>query len=119
MRKRQIAIVYTHHLFASAIACLLETEPRLQVACVDATQPDIGKELHRLQPQVVVVERDCQGPWKDPISMQIPDGNPWELVIVLGLRQPEMELFYDHRVSVATPDTLLAAVLENRGGRHR
>ncbi len=112
MTKRQVAILYTHPLFAKGIACLLEAEPGIQVSCVDARLPDAADELHRLQPEVVVIEQDLQGPALGSIPMQLLGSEKWALTIVLGLRHPEMELFYNRRVNVATPDTLLKAVLD-------
>lgn len=116
MHQRRVAIVYTHPLFAQGIACLLEVEPRLQVACIDARQPEAAEELNRLQPEVVLIEHDLRGPALGSIPMQLLSGDRWALLIVLGLRAPEMELFYNRRVRVATPDTLLEAVLEGGYG---
>jgi DNA-binding NarL/FixJ family response regulator len=121
MSKRQVAILYTHPLFAKGIACLLEAEPRLQVSCIDARRVDAAEQLRQLQPQVVVIEHDLQGPAVGSIPVQLLGSEKWALTIVLGLRHPEMELFYNRRVNVATPDTLLKAVLDevtpaNRSG---
>ncbi len=117
MAKRRVAILYTNPLFAQGIACLLEAEPRVQVSCIDARRPEAAEELRRLQPQVVVIEHDLQGPAVGSIPAQLLGSDRWALTIVLGLRHPEMELFYNRRVSVATPDTLLKAVLEEGAPR--
>ncbi len=117
MTRRRVAILYTHPLFAKGIACLLEAEPRLHVSCINATHLDAAEELQRLQPQVVVIEHDLQGPALGSIPMQLLGSEKWALTIVLGLKHPEMELFYNRRVNVATPDTLLQAVLEEDAPR--
>jgi DNA-binding NarL/FixJ family response regulator len=115
MAQRKVVILFTHPLFAKGIACLLEVEPQIQVFCVDARRPEAADELHQLQPEVVVVEHDLQGPAVGSIPVQLLGNDKWALTIVLGLRHPEMELFYNRRVNVATPDTLLQAVLEGIG----
>lgn len=112
MAKRQVAILYIHPLFAQGIARLLEADPRVQVSCVDASHPEAVDELRRLAPQVVVIEHDLQGPALGSVPIRILGSEEWALLIVLGLKQPEMELFYNRRVSIATPATLLEAVLE-------
>ena len=112
MVRRQIAILYTNPLFAQSIACLLEVEPKISVSCVDASRVDAAAELRRLQPQVVLVERELKGSALGSAMMLFLDSQKWPLTIVLGLGHPDMEIFYNRRVSVATPDTLLQAVLE-------
>ncbi len=112
--KRRVAIVFTNPLFAQGIACLLEAEPRLQVVCVDARKPDATEGLRRLEAQVLLVERDLQG----SIPIQLLSNEGRMLMIVLSLNAPGMEMFYTRRVGVATPDTLLRAVLEEGAGLH-
>lgn len=115
---RRVAIVFINPLFAQGIACLLETEPHLQVVCIDARNPDAAEGLRRLEPQVVLVEQDSQGSALCSVPMQLFSHEGWMLLIVLGLQAPEMEMFYKRRVRVATPDTLLQAVLEEGDGLH-
>ncbi len=119
MRKRQVAILYTNPLFAQGIACLLRAEPRLQVHPVDAGRAGAGDVLRQLQPEVVIVDHDGRGPAIGALPMELLAGERSALLIVLGLKGTEMELFYNRRVTVATPDTLLEAVLEGNSGKRR
>ena len=116
--KRRVAIVFTNPLFAQGIACLLEAEPQLQVVCIDARRPDATEGLRRLEPQVLLMEQDLEGSMPCSIPIQLLSREGRMLLIVLGLKAPEMEMFYKRRVRVATPDTLLRAVLEEGAGLH-
>lgn len=119
MRKRRVAIVYTNALFAQGIACLLGVEPRLQVVSVPAQECGAAEELRRLRPHVLIVERNGGGPALGAVPMELLSGVRSALLIVLGLRDAGMELFYNRRVTMAAPDTLLQAVLESGTSKRR
>lgn len=111
MRKRQVAIIYRNPLFAQGIECLLQADPRLSVTSVEADDPTADEELRRLDPHVLLVEREGDGTVLDAVPLDLlgPEGR--SLLVILGLRDAEMHMFYNRRVTVATPDSLLDAVL--------
>jgi hypothetical protein len=117
MRKRRVAIIYANPLFAHGIACLLNAEPRVEIACLDAGLQGTAEELRRWQPEVMIVEHEGEGSALDRVLRDRIGDEGLPLLILVGLKDAGMELFYNRRIVVATPDTLREAVLESGGRR--
>jgi hypothetical protein len=119
MRKRRVAIVYASPLFAHGIASLLSEEPSVEIACLDAGVQGTVEELDRWRPEVMIVEHDGERSALDGVPGDRPRGDGLPLLILVGLKDKGMELFYNRRVVTATPDTLREAVVDGNSRRRR
>jgi hypothetical protein len=119
MRKRRVAIIHVNPLFAHGIASLLDAEPSIELACLDAGLQGTAEELRRWQPEVMIVEHEGKGSALDRVLRDQAGDDGLPLLILVGLKDASMELFYNRRIVVATPDTLREAVLESGSRRRR
>jgi len=106
MRKRRVAILYTHTLFGLGIAQLLRTDEQMEVTCLRADRPATAEELKQLRPYAVVIE----GREESPLFSEIARDMPAALFIGVHTEDNSMVVYRGRQVVNSCPESLLEAV---------
>jgi DNA-binding NarL/FixJ family response regulator len=106
MRKRRVAVLYTHPLFGRGVAQLLRADEQLEVTCLKASLAEAAEELRRLRPYAVVAE-GCQG---DHLLHEAVRDLPAALFIAVRIDDDLMDVYHSRQVVTALPENLVRAV---------
>ncbi len=115
MRRRRVAVLYTHALFGCGIAELLHADPRLLVTCIETTLTGAAEQLQRLQPHTIVVE----GSEDHVLLQQLAQGLPAALFIIVRMDDNVMDVYYRRRSVAACPEDLVDVVRTGLGAHPR
>lgn len=106
MRKRRVAVLYTHPLFGRGVALLLQADGQLDVTCLNASLDEAGEELRRLRPYAIVAEGCEEGPLLRNAVRDLPAA----VFISVRLEDDLMEVYHSRQVITARPENLVEAV---------
>ena len=106
MRRRRVAVLYTHALFGQGIARLLQTDGRLKVTCLRADLADTTEQLKRLRPHAIVMERREE---RLPLREIGHDLAP-ALFIEVHFEDNLMDIYHGRQMVAASPETLVEAI---------
>jgi len=106
MRKRRIAVLYTHPLFGRGVAQLLRADERLEVICLNVAIAGAEDELKRLKPYAIVAE----GCGDSPVLNEAVRGLPAPLFIAVRLDDNFMDVYHSREVVTARPESLLEVI---------
>lgn len=118
MRKRRVAVLYTHPLFGRGVAQLLQADEQLEVTCLGAGLAEAAEELKRLRPYAIVAEGCGEG----HILREAVRDLPVALFIAVRLEDDVMDVYHSRQVITARPENLVEAVrlgLKKRPGSDR
>ena len=106
MRKRRVAVLYTHPLFGRGVAQLLRADEQLEVTCLQASLAEAAEELKRLRPYAVVAE-GCEG---GHLLQEAVRDLPAALFIAVRMDDDLMDVYHSRQVVTARPENLVEAV---------
>ena len=106
MRKRRVAVLYTHPLFGRGVAQLLRADEQLEVTCLQASLAEAAEELKRLRPYAVVAEGCDEGHLLHEAVRDLPAA----LFIAVRLDDDLMDVYHSRQVVSARPENLVEAV---------
>jgi hypothetical protein len=104
MQRSRVVVLYVHPLFGQGIGQLLRSQEDLEVTCLPASV-DQHDELRRLCPRAIVLEAE-----EGSLSWEILRGLPPATVIRVGLAENTMDVYQDHQIVNAGPETLVEAI---------
>lgn len=106
MRKRRVAVLYTHPLFGRGVAQLLRADKRLEVVCLNVEFPGAEDELKRLKPYAIVAE----GCGESRLLNEAVRDLPAPLFITVRLDDDFMDVYHSREVVTARPESLLEVI---------
>ncbi len=106
MRKRRVAVLYTHPLFGRGVAQLLQADKRLEVVCLNVAVAGAEDELKRLKPYAIVAE----GCGESRLLNEAVRDLPAPLFIALRLGDDFMDVYHSREVVTARPESLLEVI---------
>ncbi len=114
MRKRRVAVLYTHPLFGRGVAQLLRADERLEVTCLNVEVDRAEDELKRLKPYAIVAEECGQ---RRLFNEAVRDLSA-PLFITVRLDDDFMDVYHSRQVVSARPDSLLEVIQSGLKQRH-
>jgi len=117
MRKRRVAVIYTHPLFGRGVARLLQGDGQLDVTCLNADLAEAPEQLRQLRPYVIVAE-GCQ---EAGFLHEAVKGLAATVFISVRLDDDVMDVYHSRQVITARPENLVEAVrlgLKKRSNDH-
>ncbi len=106
MRKRRVAVLYTHALFGRGIAHLLQMDERLEVTCLRADLAGTTEQLKRLRPHVIVMEGRHESLLLRDTGRDLAPA----LFIEVHFEDNLMDVYRSRQVVAASPETLVEAI---------
>ena len=106
MRRRRVAVLYTHALFGQGIAHLLQMDERLKVTCLRADLAGTTEQLKRLRPHAIVIEGCDEGPLLRGIGRDLAPA----LFIEVHFEDNLMDIYRGRQMVTASPETLVEAI---------
>ena len=117
MRKRRVAVIYTHPLFGRGVARLLQGDGQLDVTCLNADLVEAPQQLRQLRPYVIVAE-GCQ---EAGFLREAVKDLAATVFISVRLDDDVMDVYHSRQVITARPENLVEAVrlgLKKRSNDH-
>lgn len=106
MRRRRVAVLYTHALFGQGVARLLQMDERLKVTCLRADLAGTTEELKRLRPHAIVIERSDEVPLLGGIGRDLAPA----LLIEVHSKDNLMDIYRGRQMVAASPEALVEAI---------
>ncbi|MBI4214042.1 MAG: hypothetical protein HY534_07015 [Chloroflexi bacterium] len=115
MERCKVALVGGEKLLLMGIDSLLRECSEIEVVILSALDPAVSAQVKEQTPDIILVPGADIGAGFSAVGQILRD-NPQIPVIAVGLKQPEMRVYWSGSLRQASPGELLSVIHEVQGG---